>query len=84
MTEWLSAKGLAVNRKRVSRLMEWMGIEVIYPKLKLSQAEAGKLAPRRFLFAASAARKVHQTLTTLRPENRQAAIIEWCYAPSPH
>ena len=37
MTEWLATEGHAVNRKRVSRLMELMGIEAVYPKPKLSQ-----------------------------------------------
>jgi putative transposase len=41
MTEWLGTKGFEVNRKRVSRLMELMGIEAIYPKPKLSQAGEG-------------------------------------------
>jgi putative transposase len=41
MTEWLGMKGFAVNRKRVSRLMNLMGIEAIYPKPKLSRAGEG-------------------------------------------
>lgn len=41
LTEWLSTKGFEVDRKRVSRLMERMGIEAIYPKPKLSQAAEG-------------------------------------------
>jgi putative transposase len=41
ITEWLRTKGFAVNRKRVSRLMELIGIEAIYPKPKLSQAGEG-------------------------------------------
>jgi len=36
MTEWLATVGHAVNRKRVSRLMELLGIEAVYPKPKLS------------------------------------------------
>ena len=36
MTEWLATQGYAVNRKRVSRLMEVMGIEAVYPTPKLS------------------------------------------------
>jgi len=31
MTAELAAQGFIVNRKRVSRLMELMGIEAIYP-----------------------------------------------------
>jgi putative transposase len=41
MTAWLQTRGCAVNRKRVSRLMELMGIEAVYPKPNLSQAAAG-------------------------------------------
>jgi putative transposase len=41
MTKWLGTKGFEVNRKRVSRLMELMGIEAVYPKPKLSQAGEG-------------------------------------------
>jgi putative transposase len=37
MTDWLVDQG-SVNRKRVQRLMEVMGIEAVYPKPKLSQA----------------------------------------------
>jgi putative transposase len=33
--------GFAIDRKRVGRLMEEMGIEAIYPKPKLSQADKG-------------------------------------------
>ena len=36
MVEWLGTKGFEVNRKRVARLMEVMGIEAVYPKPKLS------------------------------------------------
>jgi putative transposase len=36
MTAWLRRQGEAVNRKRVQRLMQVMGIEAIYPKPKLS------------------------------------------------
>jgi putative transposase len=41
MTEWLATKGYEVNRKRVSRLMDLMGIEAVYPKPKLSQPGDG-------------------------------------------
>jgi len=41
MVEWLGTQGLRVNRKRVSRLMELMGIEAVYPKPKLSQPGEG-------------------------------------------
>lgn len=38
---WLREQGHLVNRKRVSRLMEVMGIEAAYPKPKLSQPGQG-------------------------------------------
>ena len=41
MTEWLATQGHAVNRKRVSRLMELQGLEAVYPKPKLSQPGEG-------------------------------------------
>jgi putative transposase len=41
LTRWLVQQGEAVNRKRVQRLMRLMGLEVIYPKPKLSAAGRG-------------------------------------------
>ena len=41
MVLWLVEQGHLVNRKRVSRLMEVMGIEAIYPKPKVSQPGEG-------------------------------------------
>ena len=40
MMVWLEHAGHAVNRKRVQRLMRLMGLEAIYPKPKLSAANA--------------------------------------------
>ena len=40
MTAWLSRQGHIVNRKRVCRLMNRMGIEAVYPKKRLSQPES--------------------------------------------
>ena len=46
MTEGLITQGYEVNRKRISRLMEVMGIEAVYPKPKLSQpGEGHKIYP---------------------------------------
>jgi putative transposase len=46
MTEWLITQGDEVNRKRISRLMEVMGIEAVYPKPKLSRpGEGHKIYP---------------------------------------
>jgi putative transposase len=39
MTAWLCMRGHAVNRKRVQRLMQVMGIEAIYPKRNLSRSD---------------------------------------------
>jgi len=36
MAAWLNSLGHCVNRKRVSRLMNLMGIEAVYPKRRLS------------------------------------------------
>jgi len=41
MVAWLRELGYAVNRKRVTRLMELMGIAAVYPKPKLSQPGEG-------------------------------------------
>lgn len=46
MTEWLINQGHGVNRKRVSRLMEVLGIEAVQPKPKLSRpGEGHKIYP---------------------------------------
>ncbi len=41
MMEWLQAKGFEVNCKKVSRLMDVMGIEAVYPKPRLSRPGEG-------------------------------------------
>lgn len=41
MTAWLQRQGLAINRKRVQRLMRRMGLEAIYPKPRTTQRGAG-------------------------------------------
>lgn len=41
MKAWLCAQGYIVNRKRVQRLMHFMGLEAIYPKQNLSKADIG-------------------------------------------
>lgn len=38
---WLQGQGYGVNHKRVARLMRLMGLQAIYPKKRLSQAESG-------------------------------------------
>ena len=41
MTRWLIERGEEVNRKRVQRLMQIMGLEAIYPKPRLSRPGEG-------------------------------------------
>ena len=41
LTALLQREGRAVNRKRVARLLELMGVEVVYPKRNLSQPGEG-------------------------------------------
>jgi putative transposase len=41
LTKWLTQQGEDVNRKRVQRLLQLMGLVAIYPKPKLSAAAAG-------------------------------------------
>jgi hypothetical protein len=41
MTAWLLARGEAVNRMRVQRLLRRMGLEAVYPKPSLSAAGRG-------------------------------------------
>jgi putative transposase len=41
MTVALQQQGLPVNRKRVARLMQKMGLQALFPKRNLSQAEPG-------------------------------------------
>jgi putative transposase len=46
MTKWFGTQGYHVNRKRISRLMEVMGIQAVYPKPRLSQpGEGHKIYP---------------------------------------
>lgn len=43
MTRWLWLQGYHVNKKRVLRLMQKMGLQAIYPKRKLSKPGKGHL-----------------------------------------
>jgi putative transposase len=36
IAQWLSRRGERINRKRVQRLMRWMGLEALYPKPRTS------------------------------------------------
>ena len=63
MTEWLATVGRMVNRKRVSRLMELLGIEAVYPKPKLSQPGAGhRIYP--YLLRGTPVERVNQVWST--------------------
>lgn len=41
MTQWLIRKGRDVNRKRIRRLMQVMGLEAIYPRMRTSDPHPG-------------------------------------------
>jgi putative transposase len=83
MTGWLCGQGHAVNRKRVRRLMEVMGIEAIYPKPRLSQPGAGhKIYP--YLLRDVAVTRVNQVWSTDITYIRMAegfvylvAVMDW-------
>ena len=45
MTEHLKMIGYTVNIKRVSRLMDKMGLEAIYPKKCLSKGDKNTILP---------------------------------------
>ena len=83
MTEWLRAKGYEVNRKRVSRLMELMGVEAVYPKPKLSApGEGHKIYP--YLLSGVEVTRVNQVWSTDITYIRMAqgfvylvAVMDW-------
>ena len=83
MTEWLCDQGIEVNRKRVSRLMELMGIEAVYPKPKLSQpGEGHRIYP--YLLKGMAVDRVNQVWSTDITYIRMAqgflylvAVMDW-------
>jgi len=83
MTAWLQVQGHEVNRKRVSRLMELMGIEAVYPKPKLSRpGEGHKIYP--YLLEGVAVERVNQVWSTDITYIRMAhgfaylvAVMDW-------
>jgi putative transposase len=83
MTEWLANEGHAVNRKRVSRLMELVGLEAVYPKPKLSQpGEGHRIYP--YLLRGTTVERVNQVWSTDITYIRMAqgflylvAIMDW-------
>ena len=83
MTEWLATEGHEVNRKRVSRLMELLGVEAVYPKPKLSQPGAGhRIYP--YLLGGTTVGRVNQVWSTDITYIRMAqgflylvAVMDW-------
>jgi putative transposase len=59
MTAWLQSQGHAVNRKRVQRLMQRMGLEVIYQRSRTSRPAPGhRIYP--YLLRGLSIERVHQ------------------------
>jgi putative transposase len=83
MMEWLATQGYEVNRKRVSRLMELLGIEAVYPKPRLSQmGEGHRIYP--YLLRGVAVERVNQVWSTDITYIRMAhgfvylvAVMDW-------
>jgi putative transposase len=83
MTEWLATRGYAVNRKRVSRLMELLGIEAVYPRRNLSQpGEGHQIYP--YLLSGTRVERVNQVWSTDITYIRMAqgflylvAVMDW-------
>ncbi len=83
MTAWLATVGHAVNRKRVSRLMELLGLEAVYPKPKLSQpGEGHRIYP--YLLRGVTVERVNQVWSTDITYIRMArgfvylaAVMDW-------
>jgi len=83
MTVWLREQGYAVNRKRVARLMEVMGIQAVYPKPKLSQpGEGHKIYP--YLLEGVEVTRINQVWSTDLTYVRMAegfvylvAVMDW-------
>ena len=80
---WLCGQGHQVNRKRVSRLMDVMGIEALYPKPKLSRpGEDHKIYP--YLLKEVEVTRVNQVWSTDITYVRMAggfvylvAVMDW-------
>jgi putative transposase len=80
---WLGERGQMVNRKRVARLMDLMGIEAIYPKPKLSQpGEAHTIYP--YLLEGVQVTRINQVWSTDITYIRMArgfvylvAVMDW-------
>jgi putative transposase len=83
LVRWLGEWGQVVNRKRVARLMELMGIEAVYPKPKLSQpGEGHRIYP--YLLRGTTVERVNQVWSTDITYIRMAqgflylvAVMDW-------
>lgn len=83
MTAWLATRGFEVNRKRISRLMELMGIEAVYPRPQLSQpGEGHRIYP--YLLRGVTVERVNQVWSTDITYIRMAhgfvylvAVMDW-------
>jgi putative transposase len=83
MAAWLAGQGFPVNRKRVSRLMQGMGLEAVYPKPRLSQpGEGHKIYP--YLLSGVSIDRVNQVwsadITYIRMAQGFAylvAVMDW-------
>jgi putative transposase len=83
MVAWLAQQGFPVNRKRVSRLMQVMGLEAVYPKPRLSQpGEGHKIYP--YLLRGVSIERVNQVWSTDITYIRMAqgfaylvAVMDW-------
>ncbi len=83
MVVWLGERGYEVNRKRVARLMEKMGIAAVYPKPKLNQpGEGHKIYP--YLLEGVEVTRVNQVWSTDITYIRMAggfvylvAVMDW-------
>ncbi len=63
MTAWLRVQGYEINPKRVRRLLREMGLEAVYPKPRLSEAQAGhRIYP--YLLRGVEIEKVNQVWST--------------------
>ena len=83
LTEWLATVGHTVNRKRVSRLMELLGVEAVYPKPQLSRpGEGHRIYP--YLLRGTKVERVNQVWSTDITYIRMAqgfvylvAVMDW-------
>jgi putative transposase len=83
MAEWLKGEGHEVNRKRIQRLMQIMGLEAIYPKPRTSEAiKEHKIYPYLLRgVAVTRPNQVWSTDVTYIPMEKGfmylAAVIDW-------